>query len=284
MTILHSNATETTHVNRRRQLTRVLAVAAFVAGATVSLAVPAHASVTTSYHVTGTAGAGSRVLGDPRDANATLIAALADGTSVTIDCGVRSRSVHRDAVWHHITSPVTGYIADYYTDIPSFNRFIRGEATCSPATPPGTGTTPATPVTTTTPGTPPVPATPSIPVAAQAATISYNEGYGGSCVYYAVDRFHRLTGVYPKALGDAKYLAASAAANGWTVGSLPRVNSLAVFQPGQNGAAAPTGHAAWVEQVSGDRIYVAEMNAPTAWVVTYRWLTPAAGVQYIYTP
>ncbi len=279
MTNLHTDAIPTKPASRRRQLTRVLAVGALAAGAAVSSAVPAQAAVTTAYQVTGTAGAGSRVVSDPGNTTAS-IATLADGTSVTIGCGIRGRSVHGNSVWHHITSPVTGYIADYYTNTPGYNRLVRSEATCTPVTTPSAPVVaPTTPVSTPTPVT----ATPSTPAAARGATITYNEGISGSCVYYVMDRFHQLTGVYPKAFGDAKYLAGSAAANGWTVSSLPRVNSLAVFQPGQNGAAAPTGHAAWVEQVSGDRIYVAEMNAPSAWVITYRWLTPAAGVEYIYT-
>jgi surface antigen len=114
-------------------------------------------------------------------------------------------------------------------------------------------------------------------------SITYNEGYQGSCVFYALDRFHQATGVYPEAFGDARYLASSAAQHGWATGSTPAVNSVVVFQPGDNGAAAPTGHAAWVEQVSGARIYIAEMNAPVAGAVTYRWVdAPAATVRYIY--
>jgi surface antigen len=288
MTNLHTDVTETTHATRRRRLTRVLAVGAIAAGAVVGAAVPAQAAGITAYHVTGTSGAGSRVVSDPGSATAATIAMLADGTSVTVDCGVRGRSVNRNTVWHHITSPVTGYIADYYTDTPGFNRFISGEATCSPVVPPSKpAATPTTPTTTpttpaATPTTPSVAPTPSKAVVTRGATITYNEGVGGSCVYYALDRFHQLTGVYPKAFGDAKYLATGAAASGWTVSATPLVNSIVVFQPGQNGAAAPTGHAAWVEQVSGDRVYIAEMNAPTAWVVTHRWVTPATGVRYIY--
>jgi surface antigen len=147
-------------------------------------------------------------------------------------------------------------------------------ATCAPAARPST---PAQ-----TPYTPYTPYTPAAPVTARGATITYNEGYAGSCVFYALDRFHQVTGVYPKAFGDARYLATGAAASGWATGSTPRINSLAVFQPGQNGAGAPTGHVAWVEQVSGNQIYVAEMNAPTAYVVTRRWLTPVSGVRYVY--
>lgn len=143
--------------------------------------------------------------------------------------------------------------------------------------------TPTKPTPTTPPTTNPTnPGTPSTPAATRGATINYNEGYSGSCVYYVMDRFHKLTGVYPKALGDAKYLASSAAANGWTVSATPRVDSIAVFQPGQNGASAPYGHATWVEQVSGGRIYVGEMNAPSAGVITHRWITPVTGVRYVY--
>jgi surface antigen len=78
-------------------------------------------------------------------------------------------------------------------------------------------------------------------------------------------------------------MATSAAAHGWTVSAVPRINSMVVFQPGDNGAGAGTGHIAWVEQVSGQRIYIAEMNAPTAFVVSHRWIdSPAPGVRYIY--
>jgi surface antigen len=247
---------------RRLRFTQLLAIGTIAAGAVAGLAVPAQAAGTTTYHVAGTSGAGARVVSDPATADSPTIATLRDGTTITIDCGVRGRSVRHDAVWHHITSPVSGYISDYYTDTPSSNRFVAGEATCS------------TPTTT--------PSSPSSPSVTRGATINYNEGYAGSCVFYALDRFHKLTGVYPKAFGDAKYLATSAAANGWTVGSTPRVNSLVVFQPGQNGAGGPTGHAGWVEQVSANRIYIGEMNAPNSGVITHRWLTPATGVRYIY--
>jgi surface antigen len=272
MTNSQTGAIATPHTTRRRRLTRVLTVAALAATAAVSMAVPAQAAVATGYHVAGAGSAGSPVVRDPRAA-ATPITRLADGTAVTIDCGVRARGVHRNTVWHHITSPVTGYLPDYYTDTPGFGRFLPGEATCAPATAPG-ATTPA----------PPAPPATGTPVATRGATITYNEGYAGSCVYYVMDRFHQLTGVYPKAFGDARYLASGAAASGWTVSGKPRVNSIAIFQPGQNGAGAPTGHAAWVEQINGNQIFIAEMNAPKPYVVTHRWLTPAAGVQYIYVP
>ncbi|WP_030435709.1 CHAP domain-containing protein [Actinoplanes subtropicus] len=264
----------TPRTTRRRQLTRVLTVGALAAAAAVSMAVPAQAATVTGYHVAGIGSAGAPVVGDPRATTATPITRLAQGTALTIDCGVRARGVHRDTVWHHITSPVSGYVSDYYTDTPGFSQFLRGEATCTGSSTPATPAAPPAPV-------PPATGT---PVATRGATTDYNEGYAGSCVFYVMDRFHQMTGVYPKAFGDARYLASGAAASGWTVSDRPRVNSIAIFQPGQNGAGGPTGHAAWVEQVSGGQIYIAEMNAPKPYVVTHRWLTPVAGVRFIYVP
>jgi surface antigen len=151
-----------------------------------------------------------------------------------------------------------------------FNRFTANGPRCTPENSPAA---PATPAASTSPST---------PSSTRGGTINYNEGYAGSCVYYALERFHQYTGVYPRAFGDARYLATGAAASGWATGSTPRINSLVVFQPGQNGAGSPTGHVAWVEQVSGNQIYIGEMNAPTAYVVTHRWMTPVSGVRYVY--
>jgi surface antigen len=280
MTNLPTDVTSIAPAIRRRQLTRMLAVGALAAGAAVGMAVPAQAASINSYHVSSAPSAGARVLSDPRGGTAGTIARLVNGTKLTIDCGVRVRGSQRTTVWHHITKPVAGFIADQYTDTPSSNRLLAGEATCAPAV---TATKPVTKPATTPTITPATPAaTPSTQTATRGATINYNGGYGGSCVYYAMDRFRQLTGVYPKALGDAKLMATSAASNGWTVSAAARTNSIVIFQPGQNGASEPYGHAAWVEQVSGNRIYIAEMNAPTAWVVSYRWVTPVAGVRYIY--
>jgi surface antigen len=280
MTNLHTDVIETARTRRRRQLTRLLAAGALGAGAAVSIAVPAQAADVTGYHVSGTNGAGARVVSDPRVARPATVGTLTDGTAITIDCGVR---VNRDTVWHHITSPVAGFVSARYTDIPRHQRgrLLRGEQTCPTTKPAPTPPAPTTPAPSTPAPSTPAPATPA-PVATRGATITYNQGYAGSCVFYALDRFKKFTGVYPKAFGDAKYLASSAASNGWSVGNVPRVNSMAVFQSGQNGAGAQYGHVAWVEQVSGDRIYVAEMNFPNAYTVTYRWLTPVAGVQYVY--
>ena len=275
MTELQTDTTLTTHLTHPRRWTQVLAVGALAAAAVIAMAGTAQAAGTARYYIAGSGHTGSAVRSNPNATDATTIATLTDGTAFTVDCGVRGRGVNGNTVWHHITAPVTGYIADYYTTTPGFNQLINGEATCG-----------APPVVTAPPVVvaPPVVA-PAPTSATRGQTITYNEGSPGSCVFYALDRFHQLTGVYPTAFGNALALGTSAAAHGWTVSATPRVNSIAVFQPGDNGAGAGTGHAAWVEQVSSTRIYVAEMNAPTAFVVTHRWIdTPAAAVRYIYAP
>jgi surface antigen len=120
-------------------------------------------------------------------------------------------------------------------------------------------------------------------------TLAYDSGVAGQCVWWAIYKFHQFDGLYPDTLdpansGNAKYLATNAAYNGWAVSSTPRVNSIAVFQPGANGAGA-VGHVAWVTSVSGPYITVSEMN------FTYgpgntdnRTLIPASSVRYILAP
>jgi len=85
--------------------------------------------------------------------------------------------------------------------------------------------------------------------------------------------------------GDARYWAKNAAAVGWSVGAGPRAGSIAVFQPGVDGAGA-IGHVAWVEQFYPNRnqILVSEMHFPNLGRVDYRLVSPAvhSGLRYIY--
>jgi surface antigen len=254
MTNLPTGTTETTPATRRRRLNRVITVSALAAGALTALAAPAQAA--TGWTPDQSHGTGFRAASEPRNP----------------DCGNRPR----DNGGRH-----NNRMSD-------FNRSFAGAvATCAP---PSTAPTwsPTAPATTWSPTAPtwspsaPAATAPSTSGTTRGATINYNEGYAGSCVYYALERFHQYTGVYPRAFGDARYLATGAAASGWATGSSPRINSLVVFQPGQNGAGSPTGHVAWVEQVAGNQIYIGEMNAPSPYVVTHRWMTPVSGVRYVY--
>ena len=119
-------------------------------------------------------------------------------------------------------------------------------------------------------------------------TLTYNSGVVGQCVWWALNEFHQFDGLYPDTLdpadnGNAMYLATNATYNGWTVSSTPRANSIAVFQPGVNGALA-AGHVAWVTSVSGPYITVSEMDAPNPGVTDTRTFIPASSVQYILAP
>jgi surface antigen len=120
-------------------------------------------------------------------------------------------------------------------------------------------------------------------------TLTYNEGARGYCTWWAIGQFHAYTGLYPDFFdpannGNAEYWTTDAAYNGWTVTSTPRVDSIAVFTPGVNGAESD-GHVAWVTAVSGPRVTITEMNGPAGWnVEDTRTITPAPSVTYILAP
>lgn len=123
-------------------------------------------------------------------------------------------------------------------------------------------------------------------------TLSYDEGDAGNCTWWAIHEFQLYSGMYPNFSdpansGDAQYWAINAAYNGWTVSSTPRVDSIAVFPEGANGAGS-YGHVAWVTAVSGSRITVSEMNFgglnALGKVDTRTIGVPASTVRYILAP
>ena len=125
------------------------------------------------------------------------------------------------------------------------------------------------------------------------ATLGYNPGASGQCTWWAENRFAAYTGTYINTLGingtngNARYWGYNASQRGWSVGSGPRIGSIAVFQPGTFGTGS-VGHVAWVTQVYPARnsIVIQEMNYVGAGVVDTRTISPAFGVnglQYIYT-
>jgi hypothetical protein len=130
MTELQADPAPTTHLTHPRRWIQVLGAGILTAAAVIATAGTANAAGITRYHVAGSGSSGSAVVSDPTAANATTIATLPDGTTFTVDCGIRGRSVKGNTVWHHITAPVVGYLADYYTNTPGFNQLITGEAGC----------------------------------------------------------------------------------------------------------------------------------------------------------
>jgi surface antigen len=123
------------------------------------------------------------------------------------------------------------------------------------------------------------------------------------CTWYAEERFHdyvsSFRSAYPsehdflKVSGNAYAWKASARANGWVETSTPMVDSIAVFQPGVEGADSTDGHVAWVTAVrSGGRFTADELNAYNANGKYNSSFTPdqnpnyhaAAGVIFILVP
>jgi surface antigen len=127
----------------------------------------------------------------------------------------------------------------------------------------------------------------------QGATLTTNPGQPGQCTWWVEQQFHAYTGTYintlglPGTTGNALDWGYNASHRRWSVGSVPRIGSIAVFAPGAGGASS-VGHVAWVTQVypAKNSIVVSEMNYKAEFVVDTRTVSPAfsaTGVQYIYT-
>jgi hypothetical protein len=248
----------------RRVVALALAAAGAAGGGLLGLASPAQAYTSPGYGVVGTGSASLIVRAGP---SAAAIAVLRDGTAWAADCAVRGRAVgDGDPVWQHLISPVTGYIADYWTDTPGpggpNQPFLPGEPTCGAAASPGR---------------------------ALGLTRQTNIGDPGQCTWGAYDEFQLATGVYPALSGDAKDWATAARATHWTVVTGAQPRSIVVFQPGIQGADGLHGHVGWVESVErrsdGLYVHILEMNGPAG---PYRWdrrvVKDVAGMSYILAP
>lgn len=190
---------------------------------------------------------------------AAVTGSLAYHSAVSIRCQTSGSLVGRSTVWDRLASGA--YISDYWVSTP-------GADTWTPAIPRCAG---------------------SAAAASTGRTVSYNEGGAGECTWWALEEFRAYSGLYPDLYdpannGNAEYWAANAAADGWTVTGRPAADSIAVFQPGVDGAESD-GHVAWVTKVSGAEITISEMNGPAGWaIVDSRTLTPASSVRYILAP
>ena len=117
--------------------------------------------------------------------------------------------------------------------------------------------------------------------------LSADPGYPyGQCTWWAYERAQQYIGGHPAIHGDAHLWASSATQNGFSVGSGPRVFSIAVFQPNVDGAGG-AGHVAWVVDVypNSQSIVVTEMDFPTPGRETSRNVGGAfgkPGIDFIY--
>lgn len=119
-------------------------------------------------------------------------------------------------------------------------------------------------------------------------TTTHDQGQPGQCTYWADEEFHAHSGLWPDFTGPndgyAQYWAVNAARKGWTVTSIPEVDSVAVFPPGVNGALSD-GHVAWVTAVSGNHITITEMNGTAGpYRTDTRTLVPGSSVRFILAP
>jgi surface antigen len=231
---------------------------------TASLAVMAPAQAVGGYH---TSASSVRVRAGATTQSAQVNLINNAGTGIDIACQTGGENVTvagfgTSPVWDKI-NVYNGYISDLFVQETPYAQFDSRIPRCDQPNP-----------------------NPGPPAATWGRTTPRNLGVWGQCVWYALERFHQATGVYPLGYGDAWNFANSTGANGWTVSNTPRVRSVAVFQPGANGAGS-YGHVAWVEQVSGNQIQVAEMNYGYGNRVgkeSRRWLIPTSNVRYVYAP
>ncbi len=77
-----------------------------------------------------------------------------------------------------------------------------------------------------------------------------SNGYPSSQCTWAAEQeaYFWTNGLYPRMGGNADTWYSAASANGWAVGTAPRIGSIVVFQPWVDGAGA-VGHVAWVTEV-----------------------------------
>lgn len=99
--------------------------------------------------------------------------------------------------------------------------------------------------------------------------------YNRECVSYTAWKVYQTKGYMPYwgGRGNANEWPASARADGIATGSTPRAGSVAISMSGAYG------HAMWVEQVSGNQIYVSQMNFDLAGSYSEMWVN---GSNFIY--
>ena len=101
----------------------------------------------------------------------------------------------------------------------------------------------------------------------------------GQCTWWAANM---RPDIGYRVSGNAWYWGASAANAGFAVNGYPTVGSIAVFQPGVQGAWG-LGHVAYVTSVGSNGWFqVSEMDFPYLGKVTYRWAHTGWGVTFIH--
>ena len=105
--------------------------------------------------------------------------------------------------------------------------------------------------------------------------------YGDRSTYYAESRMAQQTGKFMPVYGQPYQWAAQARLGGWTVGSKPEANAVAVFP--RNAFGLPDGHVGWVTEVKGREVRIQDYdwNGVGA-TVTDHWVQIVPGTQFVY--
>lgn len=120
----------------------------------------AMAQLAVNYYLTGSGGAGGPsgggsvsgyrvtagsglIVHAAADVNSPRVGAIGYNQVVTIQCQDRGSNVGGSSIWDHITSPINGWVSDYYINTPVFNGFTPGIARCSAPAPSPTPTPPS---------------------------------------------------------------------------------------------------------------------------------------------
>lgn len=239
-----------------RRLSTIGVAATLVAGAGVSVAAGVDAAGPTG--VVRTSGSALNVRQAPNPTS-PVVRQLNNESAVVLDCSMTGISVTSPGgvhtkLWYRTTKG--GYVSDAFLRTGS-NRSITKSCVGE------TGRT-------------------------WGKTGNYNSGASGNCTWGAYEYFRKRTGVYPLVHGNAKDVAASAKANGWTVVLPAQANSIVVFQPGIYQANMKYGHMAWVTGVEDRRdgvyIDIIEMNWRALGVWSTRTVKDIRGMSYILAP
>lgn len=107
----------------------------------------------------------------------------------------------------------------------------------------------------------------------------------GQCTWYVHQRRHQIGKDVPTTLGNGGDWGDNAKAQGFKVGSEPKVGAGASVKPGNFGAPPPYGHIMFVEKVKSDGgIVVSESNVKGKGVISYREFSKddTKRMQFIY--
>jgi surface antigen len=247
--------------NRFASIAARIAVVPAIMATAIGLSAGAAHAATPTYLTLGSPTLNER---SAPSTGASVIGSLPYHTTITINCQTTGSDVNGSSIWDQLSNQA--YVADYYVNTPDVGTFSPGLARCSSVAPPPVGRN-------------------------RGVTTNHNQGASGQCTWWADEEFHAFSGLWPDFTGNdnnnAMYWAANARAKGWTVVATPEVDSVAVFEPGMNGA-GQYGHVAWVTRVSDGQITISEMdayfNGGGPGKVDVRTIVPASGVQYILAP